>query len=287
MSTQNAGDLRGNPPSELFEKLVVRVGKGICNVRINIDLPHYRALVEDGHHDLRLHRQTARKVVVLRRNILDNNGLFPIRCLPTDPATVGYSNVLRGLTGKGPEGQHSLPGHGKVEAHPVVVDNVLSQIVAEILQARTFGSRIREDCVDIGLMSFEFLECHPDSPEVEICPRPVGAGTRTIFHERPPPCNGAADSHALAVPSADYYLWRMENTQAPKKAVLDLEGANCTSCSIAIEHLGRKLDGVEDIFVDRGTSTVQVEYVGETEVLDKIVEFVDRLGYHASIRTTE
>ena len=82
-------------------------------------------------------------------------------------------------------------------------------------------------------------------------------------------------------------FWGMENTQAPKKAVLDLEGANCTSCSIAIEHLGRKLDGVEDIFVDRGTSTVQVEYVGETEVLDKIVEFVDRLGYHASIRTTE
>ncbi|MFW5729008.1 MAG: cation transporter [Spirochaetota bacterium] len=79
----------------------------------------------------------------------------------------------------------------------------------------------------------------------------------------------------------------MEHTAAPKKAVLDLEGANCTSCSIAIEHLGRKLDGVEDIFVDRGTSTVQVEYTGGTEVLDKIVEFVDRLGYHASIRTTE
>ena len=79
----------------------------------------------------------------------------------------------------------------------------------------------------------------------------------------------------------------MEDTAATKKAILDLEGANCTSCSIAIEHLGRKLDGVEDIFVDRGTSTVQVEYAGTTEVLDKIVEFVDRLGYHASIRTTE
>jgi len=79
----------------------------------------------------------------------------------------------------------------------------------------------------------------------------------------------------------------MEKTNDAKKAVLDLEGANCTSCSIAIEHLGRKLHGVEDIFVDRGTSTVQVEYTGDEEVLDKIVNFVDRLGYHAEVRNTE
>ncbi|MGM0673689.1 MAG: cation transporter [Spirochaetota bacterium] len=72
-----------------------------------------------------------------------------------------------------------------------------------------------------------------------------------------------------------------------KKAILDLEGANCTSCSIAIEHLGKKLDGVHDVFVDRGTSTVQVEYAGNVQTLDKIVDFVDRLGYKASIRTTE
>ena len=79
----------------------------------------------------------------------------------------------------------------------------------------------------------------------------------------------------------------MEQTADTKKAILDLEGANCTSCSIAIEHLGRKLDGVEEILVDRGTSTVQVEYQGGAGVLDKIVDFVDRLGYHASIRATE
>lgn len=72
-----------------------------------------------------------------------------------------------------------------------------------------------------------------------------------------------------------------------KKAILDLEGANCTSCSIAIEHLGKKLDGVHDIMVDRGTGTVQIEYEGNIGTLDKIVDFVDRLGYKASIRTTE
>ena len=79
----------------------------------------------------------------------------------------------------------------------------------------------------------------------------------------------------------------MEQTTDTKKAILDLEGANCTSCSIAIEHLGKKLDGVHDIMVDRGTSTVQVEYGGDIKTLDKICDFVDRLGYHASIRQTE
>lgn len=79
----------------------------------------------------------------------------------------------------------------------------------------------------------------------------------------------------------------MEQAADTKKAVLDLEGANCTSCSIAIEHLGKKLKGVHDIFVDRGTSTVQVEYEGNIQTLDQICDFVDRLGYHASIRQAE
>lgn len=83
------------------------------------------------------------------------------------------------------------------------------------------------------------------------------------------------------------YLRPMAEATESKKAILDLEGANCTSCSIAIEHLGKKLDGVQDVFVDRGTSTVQVEYAGNIQTLDKIVDFVDRLGYKASIRTTE
>ncbi|MFP3960650.1 MAG: cation transporter [Spirochaetaceae bacterium] len=79
----------------------------------------------------------------------------------------------------------------------------------------------------------------------------------------------------------------MAQVTESKKAILDLEGANCTSCSIAIEHLGKKLDGVRDVIVDRGTGTVQVEYEGDRAILDKICDFVDRLGYSASIRTTE
>ena len=79
----------------------------------------------------------------------------------------------------------------------------------------------------------------------------------------------------------------MESTVNRKKAVLDLIGASCTSCAIAIEHVGRRMPGVTDVFVDRGTSTIQVEYEGSPEVLDKICEVVDRIGYEANVRAAE
>jgi len=78
----------------------------------------------------------------------------------------------------------------------------------------------------------------------------------------------------------------MEETTQAKRAILDLEGANCTSCSIAIEHFGRRLDGVREIVVDRGTSTVQVEYDGDDQLLTTICDMVDRLGYKATVRQT-
>ncbi len=78
----------------------------------------------------------------------------------------------------------------------------------------------------------------------------------------------------------------MEETITNKYAIMDLEGATCTSCSIAIEHLGRKLNGVKDIFVDRGTNTIQMEYEGNDEVVTKVTDFVDRLGYKAVLRST-
>lgn len=79
----------------------------------------------------------------------------------------------------------------------------------------------------------------------------------------------------------------MESTIENKKAVLDLVGATCTSCAITIEHVGRKVNGISDIFVDRGTSTIQIEYDGNTEALDKICDLVDRIGYEARIRATD
>ena len=80
---------------------------------------------------------------------------------------------------------------------------------------------------------------------------------------------------------------KITNPIAPKRAILDLVGANCTSCSIAIEHLGRKMEGVEEIVVDRATSTIQLEYNGNQEVLQKLCDFVARLGYEAHIRSTD
>ncbi len=79
----------------------------------------------------------------------------------------------------------------------------------------------------------------------------------------------------------------MESTVEHKKAILDLIGATCTSCAIAIEHVGKKIDGISDIFVDRATSTIQVEYDGNREALDQICNLVDRIGYEAKIQAAE
>ena len=79
----------------------------------------------------------------------------------------------------------------------------------------------------------------------------------------------------------------MEQTVRNKMAILDLEGATCTSCIITIEHLGRRMDGVSDVYVDRGTNTIQVEYDGNQDSLTKLCELVDKIGYHADTRTTE
>ena len=79
----------------------------------------------------------------------------------------------------------------------------------------------------------------------------------------------------------------MESPQQSKHAVLDLIGAHCTSCAITIEHAGRRLPQVKEIFVDRGTRTIQVEYVGDRDVLNEICSIVDKIGYEATIRREE
>lgn len=68
-----------------------------------------------------------------------------------------------------------------------------------------------------------------------------------------------------------------------KHSVIKIIGATCTSCTFAIEHMGEKLDGIEDIWVDKKESCIHVDYDGNTELLDKICEFVGRIGYKAEI----
>ena len=71
------------------------------------------------------------------------------------------------------------------------------------------------------------------------------------------------------------------------RAVFDLDGASCMSCAYTIEHLGRRLDGVQDIYVDAKTKTIQLDYDPEQgrEALQTIPEIVQRIGYNAVLRT--
>ncbi|KGE72425.1 hypothetical protein DC28_07130 [Spirochaeta lutea] len=72
-----------------------------------------------------------------------------------------------------------------------------------------------------------------------------------------------------------------------KHAVLDVDGATCTSCVYTIEHVGSKLKGVHECFVDRNTSQIQLDYDGNPETLERIIELVDRIGYTAVINQAD
>ena len=69
-----------------------------------------------------------------------------------------------------------------------------------------------------------------------------------------------------------------------KTAILDLEGAHCASCAYAIEHLGRKVQGVSEVTVDTAAHEVRVSYAGNPGSLERIAEIVRRLGYDARVR---
>jgi len=69
-----------------------------------------------------------------------------------------------------------------------------------------------------------------------------------------------------------------------KLAILDVKGANCASCVYAIEHLGRKIQGVSDVQVDAAQQEIRVQYSGNPGSLERIAEVVRRLGYDAKVR---
>lgn len=67
-------------------------------------------------------------------------------------------------------------------------------------------------------------------------------------------------------------------------AILELQGATCTSCSIGIEHMGRRIKGVDHIQVDRGTGEIHLEWDGNPATVEKIQGFVKAIGYEATLR---
>jgi copper chaperone CopZ len=68
-----------------------------------------------------------------------------------------------------------------------------------------------------------------------------------------------------------------------RKGILALEGAHCASCAYTIEHVGRKIKGIDSIRVQAGEQRVYVEYDGNPEVLDKVAGIVKNIGYSATI----
>ena len=68
-----------------------------------------------------------------------------------------------------------------------------------------------------------------------------------------------------------------------KTAKLSLQGANCPSCVYTIEHMGRKIQGVNYVRVDVNDAEIEVMYEGNPGSLERIREIVSKIGYDASI----
>lgn len=51
--------------------------------------------------------------------------------------------------------------------------------------------------------------------------------------------------------------------------------------------MGRRIKGVEDIWVDRQTSEIYMDFDGNPETVDKVVNFVQAIGYEAVKKSEE
>ena len=68
-----------------------------------------------------------------------------------------------------------------------------------------------------------------------------------------------------------------------RTGILELEGAHCGSCAFTIEHVGRKIRGIEEVFVKASEGRVYVDYSGSEEVLNKVADIVKKIGYEARV----
>ena len=68
-----------------------------------------------------------------------------------------------------------------------------------------------------------------------------------------------------------------------KIGLLNINGAHCGSCVYAIEHVGRKLPGVKEVRVDVNKDEIKVEYDGDSIVLDRIRDLVERIGHDSEV----
>ncbi len=69
-------------------------------------------------------------------------------------------------------------------------------------------------------------------------------------------------------------------TARPEQTTLALEGMTCASCAARIERVLNKLDGV-DATVNFATETAAVRYDAQRVEPERLLEAVERIGYHA------
>lgn len=122
--SKRSGELRhegGGHTGKLVEKAPVRVIKGRALMGIDVYLANQHLSVEYGNHHFRLHLWTARKIVVLRGDILDHKSFFPLCRLTAYSSSVGNLQVVGRLPTERAEHQKPLSGNRQIEAEPIVV----------------------------------------------------------------------------------------------------------------------------------------------------------------------
>lgn len=69
-----------------------------------------------------------------------------------------------------------------------------------------------------------------------------------------------------------------------RETILKTDGLHCASCAYAVERLGRKVSGVEDVRVDAASGTIVVRLedgADSARAIDEVGTIVRRLGHSA------
>jgi copper chaperone CopZ len=72
-----------------------------------------------------------------------------------------------------------------------------------------------------------------------------------------------------------------------KKARLSIEGSYCGACTYAIEHAGRKLPGVSEVYVDISKKVITVEYEGDGSIINRMIEMIRSIGHEVCLITPD
>lgn len=68
--------------------------------------------------------------------------------------------------------------------------------------------------------------------------------------------------------------------------ILQIQGATCTGCRLAIETYARRADGVQDFILDNSMNQIQLVH-SEPEAVDDLIELIKKIGYNADIIAQE